>query len=319
MRRSSKILVLVAIIILTFATFPAASPAGTECADANGNGSITVTDMGFLITYLLKGGPAPLSRAEAIDGYKFVTINDIELMFNWAFLSGPPPTCPEILDSILPVTEDSLFIRNAPVISGETTHRIDLWLVPVTQIYACSFGFTYSADLSSVTLDSISIQGLTNLAKYSFVMNIDNVGQKGNVTVWRGDITAAQVGIGYLAKLYFSHAAAPSTGRHVWIDTTSYSMPWLNSNPIVFSKDGYLPVLPNIVEINSYGICGDINGDGIINILDVSCGINYLYKGGCDVQPISVIDVTRDGAFNILDISFLINYLYRFGPTLNCL
>ncbi len=308
------------VTVLAMVLFAQHSYSGTECADANGDGRLTVLDMVYLNSYLLKGSSAPLSEAERIDGYAGVTINDIQFIYNWVFDGGPTPTCPAVLESILPVTDDTLYIRNAPVLAGETKHRIDLWFVPSTQICALSYGFIYSSDLASVTLDSISINGsVFDLNKYGYVLTKDIPSHKGNVTVWRIDTSAVSAGNGYLARLYFSHDAAPSTGRHVWIDSTSNSMPWLNPNPIVFSKDGYLPVLPKIMEISSYGSCGDINGDGGTNLLDITSGIRYLYKDGCSLQPLSVIDVNQDGAFNVLDLTYLINYLYNSGPAPNCI
>ncbi len=65
-------------------------------------------------------------------------------------------------------------------------------------------------------------------------------------------------------------------------------------------------------------ICGDANGNGAVNILDVSFIINYLYKHGPAPNPLQSADVNHSGGVNILDVSYLINYLYKQGPALNC-
>ncbi|SYZ73463.1 hypothetical protein TRIP_C21581 [Candidatus Zixiibacteriota bacterium] len=61
--------------------------------------------------------------------------------------------------------------------------------------------------------------------------------------------------------------------------------------------------------------CGDVNLDYRINILDIKCLIEYLYRTpgqtGCAGFP---CDLNLDGAINILDVNYLINFLYRGGP-----
>ena len=53
---------------------------------------------------------------------------------------------------------------------------------------------------------------------------------------------------------------------------------------------------------------GDINGDGKVNITDVTALINFLLSGG--VEPSNgVADVNADGTINISDVTALINHL----------
>lgn len=65
-------------------------------------------------------------------------------------------------------------------------------------------------------------------------------------------------------------------------------------------------------------ICGDLNDDGTVNILDITYLINYLYKGGPAPEPLESADVNSDMTVNILDVTYLIAYLYRGGPEPNC-
>jgi hypothetical protein len=60
-------------------------------------------------------------------------------------------------------------------------------------------------------------------------------------------------------------------------------------------------------------LCGDINGDGIVNIGDVISFINRLFRNpsvpiGCEG------DVNGDGIIHIGDVVYLINYLFKDGP-----
>jgi hypothetical protein len=65
-------------------------------------------------------------------------------------------------------------------------------------------------------------------------------------------------------------------------------------------------------------VCGDANKDGVVNILDITYLIAYLYSGGPPPDPIEAADVNSDFLVNILDITYLINYLYLGGPVPNC-
>ena len=63
---------------------------------------------------------------------------------------------------------------------------------------------------------------------------------------------------------------------------------------------------------------GDINADGIINVGDVVCLVNYLYKLGDEPCPVEAGDVNGDCALNVGDVVFLVNYLYRGGDPPAC-
>ncbi len=77
---------------------------------------------------------------------------------------------------------------------------------------------------------------------------------------------------------------------------------WLNNNQYAFST-----------VINPFG---DADGNGSLNILDVSYIINYLYHfGAAPKYNIYMGDANCNGVINILDVSYIINYLYRSGPT----
>ena len=85
-----------------------------------------------------------------------------------------------------------------------------------------------------------------------------------------------------------------------YIDTTA-----------IFIKHGSLTVLSRF-------LCGDLDGNELVNILDITSLINCLYiivDPPCDL---SKMDVDCSGVVNILDITFLINFLYNGGPPPSC-
>jgi len=81
--------------------------------------------------------------------------------------------------------------------------------------------------------------------------------------------------------------------------------------------------VPPAVDTKSYTIevsliCGDADGSGAVNILDVTYVVAYLYTGGPAPEPYNIGDANGSGAVNILDVTYIINYLYKSGPAPNC-
>jgi hypothetical protein len=65
-----------------------------KCGDANADGSLTVSDVVYLVNYLFKGGPIPkpYEAGEAnCDGK--ITVSDVVYLVNYLFKGGPPPVC----------------------------------------------------------------------------------------------------------------------------------------------------------------------------------------------------------------------------------
>jgi hypothetical protein len=64
--------------------------------------------------------------------------------------------------------------------------------------------------------------------------------------------------------------------------------------------------------------CGDADGDGGLNMLDILYLIGYLYKGGPAPDPLWPADVDNSDSVDMLDILYLISYLYKGGPEPVC-
>jgi len=72
----------------------------------------------------------------------------------------------------------------------------------------------------------------------------------------------------------------------------------------------------NIYKIGCWEdyICGDCNGDGMVDIDDVVCLIEYIFAGGPAPVPYEVGDVDCSGGIDIDDVVYLINYIFGGGP-----
>lgn len=83
-------------------------------------------------------------------------------------------------------------------------------------------------------------------------------------------------------------------------------------------ESGYDLIQKTVTLIPEY-ICGDVNNDGVVNILDIIFLIDYKFKGGPAPEIMASADVNSDGVINILDIIYLIDYKFKGGPEPNCM
>lgn len=64
--------------------------------------------------------------------------------------------------------------------------------------------------------------------------------------------------------------------------------------------------------------CGDCSGDGVVDIDDVVCLANYLYKNGPSPDPLWVADHDRDDLVDLEEVVYLINYVLKGGSPPSC-
>lgn len=114
-------------------------------------------------------------------------------------------------------------------------------------------------------------------------------------------------GYGRIINIYFAHQSG--SGFNV-LDTTT-----LSSRSLLHDA-GYVEFKPHVVQgyiTNAAVTKGDTNNDGIINLLDITFLIRYVYMDG-PAPDFYAGDVNSDGLINLLDITYLIAYLYMGGP-----
>jgi len=80
---------------------------------------------------------------------------------------------------------------------------------------------------------------------------------------------------------------------------------------------GLFSAVESLVAVETF-ICGDVNADETINIMDITYLINYLYRDGPAPLPSEAADVDNSGEINLLDITGLIEFLYMAGPEPEC-
>ena len=72
------------------------------------------------------------------------------------------------------------------------------------------------------------------------------------------------------------------------------------------------------VDLGAYerAPCGDVNGDGAVDVADVFFLINALFAGG--PPPLGLANVDQSGTIDVSDVFYLINALFAGGPAPVC-
>lgn len=68
--------------------------------------------------------------------------------------------------------------------------------------------------------------------------------------------------------------------------------------------------ISNIVHF----VCGDANGDELVDLGDAVKLLNYLFKGQPPPQPLATGDTTCDEIVDLGDVVYVLNYLFKGGP-----
>jgi hypothetical protein len=98
-------------------------------------------------------------------------------------------------------------------------------------------------------------------------------------------------------------------------DLTIPQSGFTEGNPIIALVDYAMIISPVTGDCDC--LPGDANGNSIINILDITYLIAYLYKGGPAPTPYPLCsgDANCSCSVNILDVTHLIAFLYKGGPS----
>lgn len=132
---------------------------------------------------------------------------------------------------------------------------------------------------------------------------------KNNYNSTAPDLEAGEAAV---LRLYFT-INSPSTGlvNPIILDGYSTYLPLFTSRYAVYN-----PI--TLAGGISIALCGDCDNSGLVNILDVTFLVGYLYKGGPAPNPPQIGDADGSSLLNILDVTYLISYLYKSGPTPRC-
>ncbi len=77
-------------------------------------------------------------------------------------------------------------------------------------------------------------------------------------------------------------------------------------------------VLTWTIDVTTDYICGDVNNDGVVDILDITYMVNFKFKGGPPPAILLSGDADGNGVVNVLDIIYLITFKFKSGPAPEC-
>ncbi len=120
---------------------------------------------------------------------------------------------------------------------------------------------------------------------------------------------------GLTGESFWSYACADDVMDVDVGDISGDGLP--NMACITFGSDGIIYAFKSLATGPIY-ICGDANQDELVNLLDITFLIAFLYMEGPEPQILEACNVNSDGAVNLLDITYLIAFLYMQGPDPNC-
>ncbi|MBR6947651.1 MAG: BspA family leucine-rich repeat surface protein, partial [Muribaculaceae bacterium] len=148
--------------------------------------------------------------------------------------------------------------------------------------------------------------GLTSLDLSSF--NTSNVTMMSSMFYNCPDLRTIYVGSGW-------STAAVTGSANMFFNCTSLvggqGTTWNESNPTdkTYAHIDGGTSNPGYFTDKNASLRGDVNGDGSVNISDVTALIDYLLSGNASGINLSGADCNQDSSVNISDVTALIDYL----------
>ena len=153
--------------------------------------------------------------------------------------------------------------------------------------------FDGCSGLTSLDLSSFNTSKVTNMIRMFY-------GNRNLRTIYVGDGWST---------------AAVTSSTWMFYDCTSLvggqGTTWSSSNPtdVTYAHIDGGPNNPGYFTDKNASLRGDVDGDGTVNIADVTALIDYLLSGNATGINLSAADADEDGTVGIADVTALIDYL----------
>ena len=239
-------------------------------------------------------------------------------------IDEPRGTTTETLHRLVMVTADTVRVDSIMVPPSPTDQQVELPIYLSNSAQNRAFVIPVQAKMDGVVpppyqkivIDSISVDGTridhfeskqispfndyTHI--YGFVLNSDISGGSNYL----------QPGTGLVLKAYFTIDGGLENGTVFTFDSITSASKTLQLNGIYYS---YVPeFIPGKIVVYAPYMCGDLDNNQTVDILDIIYFIDYKFKGGPPPESIESADVNLDGTDNVLDIVYLIDFKFKGGP-----
>lgn len=207
------------------------------------------------------------------------------------------------------VLADTLFFPAVAAMPGDTV-KIPIGLTNTQPLnrFVVTIGFAGPPDIEYIGFD-------TDSCRTDYFTDVSLIGGSAEMYQLAFEFTSGvesgnqplAPGSGRIISLYF---VAHGSNGVVALDTATVG------TDSTFLDAGYVTYRPRVVagSISLGSLCGDADGDGIVNLADAVFLINYIFKGGPPPEPMEIGDVNLDGDVNVGDPVYLVNYIFRGGP-----
>ncbi len=180
--------------------------------------------------------------------------------------------------------------------SGGATHLVEVYIrqsadtVYVTNLY----GFGWRDNYMLIDADGVLTFPGQAFRDINDAQNPNGDGVWYNTTLNGNNAVMGNTGTASKDELLWG-LTVPSDGEDLW---------WGYIDNMLYFTDGTKFVIPSTPQPFDRG---DVNGDGDVNIADVTALIDLLLSGGS--VDVAEADTNRDGDVNIADVTALIDYL----------
>jgi hypothetical protein len=306
----------------------------TLCGDVNGDGMpFTLSDMVYLARYIFGYAPAiaPWQNSD-LDVCNNVNISDLARYIEY-FANGIPEIPCTPVTTCYPDPGEDLVRLDCVV---DVSSHPDFVPVPILisnqeDLAALSLGFKYNSDdltplwvdLSSTVLPvswtvKLTYPGDTAYAWPVADSNMILLVANSNASEPLEYLGAQEDGL--LATVMFSLAPGADF-QSIDIDT-SFVPP---AGEFAFSPASGGTIKPAYSDCGTSDIiyvcmCGDADGNGVINISDAVCLISYVFTGieGCNLEDLCQGDADGNNIVNISDAVYLIAFVFGGGDPPHC-
>jgi hypothetical protein len=271
LRRSKWLIVMLAVIVLIPQTLLSQVP-----GDCDANGTVSASDLVFMVSYFYTNGPAPVNRQDCdCDNNPGFTQADMFYLTQFLYAGGVtlyPASGPKLTE----VSRTMVYTRGRTTgLPAQRSIDVVIAVAPNELIHGFSIPFSYAAAPGEANVDVDSVSLANSIVPGLVTSSIDNtikvVGIYMDPTLGNS-ITAGTEGI--LCTVYFSQVLNGYSNDMLKCNTTRmtpqlYPSNFLQASGARVMSPGYIDKPP-----------GDVTCDHFVDIDDVVQILGYIFANG---------------------------------------